>query len=530
MRESLGVEFVGAMAIMERLCDRLAKKLLIVVIFLISTVSAAASLEGKEPPSLIFLGGVGEIGGSAYLLDTGRERILVDCGAALREAKREGGEKFPVDPATIDYVLITHAHVDHVGRLPLLAAGGFRGRILGTDATGELLKIILKRTFTEGGAPVGISVDELPTFLMERYEAVPYDREVALGPRISLIMRHAGHILGSAIIVLTLQADNGERLTVVFSGDLGGGYHPFLRPPAGVRQADYVLAESTYGAVKRRPPCHEEFGHLIADTVAAGGSVLIPAFTLDRTQQILFVLGRLKEEGRLPARLPVYADSGTAEAITKVYARYSCYFRDEVKKALHIRRNPFHFPGLKWVTPAGAAAAYKRGKPAVYVTSGGMADHGNAPAHLMRMVENAKDLIILVGWQAPGSLGAALQEGRRRVKVPVMENVQGYEEKDVRMRVACITDFSGHGDGCGILTWLAGIDGVRRVFVVHGAMENSAAMAEVIETHLGIPAEVPPISRRAFLDCQDPPQRPRDGDPCRGLREEKHLSREVMAP
>jgi metallo-beta-lactamase family protein len=275
-------------------CIRKAGCCFIIACLLFFNPGALSGAGPDHSPSIRFLGAARTIGGSASLIDTGHLRLLLDFGSFPDGKKRDESLERSFDPASIDYVLLTHAHADHAGRIPLLYRWGFKGRVIGTDATRSLLRITLAQSLTimeERGAADYDRADV--ERMLKNYLVVPYGQKISLSADVSLRLRNAGHILGSAIFELWFKDRNGP-IKIVASGDMGSGVLSLLPPPAILDQGDYILVESTYGPFRQGETDDRRFGNEVRNTLRAGGSVLIPAFTLDRTQKVLYVLGRLK--------------------------------------------------------------------------------------------------------------------------------------------------------------------------------------------------------------------------------------------
>lgn len=497
----------------------------LIVITACLIVWTSASLWGGEPadgPAIKFLGAARTAAGSAYLIDAGTYRLLIDFGAFPQGKTDQDLSPLPFDPASLDYVFITHAHADHAGRLPLLFRKGFKGRVIGTGATRDLLAITL-----EGALKIdrerdaaGYGEEEIQKIL-RHYWAVPYDQEVSVSPQLSFRLRNAGHILGAAMIELWIRGRKGP-VKVVATGDMGRSVHVLLPPPAVITDADYILVESTYGPIKRGYEDYRAFGTAIGQTLRSGGSVLIPAFALDRTQKVLEVLGRLKAERVIPTQTPVYVDSPSAQAITQVYRTYN---RDLIPPS---RQHNLHganldFPGLRLVKSRQSLAAHAKRQPAIFVTTSGMLDHGQAPRHLERMIGDKRHLLAIVSFQAPGTLGALLQQGAKTVKIPLAsvpgeEGAGAYEEKAVKMRVQTFELFSNHADGCDILTWLSHFPKTKHVLVVHGEEDHALGMVRAIRENLGFSASAPRIGDVYPLSPSAPDRPLASGvQPCHGL-------------
>ncbi|MCX7816743.1 MAG: MBL fold metallo-hydrolase [Syntrophales bacterium] len=437
-----------------------------------------------------FLGGTGGVKGSSILLDTGKEKILIDCGSAV-EGKTVRGN-FDFDPSSIDYLFITHAHNDHIGRIPELIERGFKGRIIGTKATRDLLTIVLRQDHSH--SPGRVYHSKLIETILAKYEPYPYRETVRLRPGLIFRLHNAGHILGSSVVELVV-GEGKDQLSFVFSGDLGSRDHLFLGGPDYIERADYVIVEGTYGPVKKMKIPLENLGKRIGETLKSGGSVLIPAFALDRTQQVLFALREFKCKGFIPKDTPVYADSKTAKEITEIYRKFINYFDPEYRRSLSCERDPFYFRGLKWVSKERVLSYHSEKKPAIFLTSGGILEYGNVLDHLSVMAEDPKNLLVIVNHQPAGSLGDKLLKGQRSVCIPRWDATGTSKGDclmmDVRMSVMPFQGFAGHADGYEILEWLSRVRGIRKVFVVHGDYQNVHAMARTIKTKLGLDAVAP---------------------------------------
>jgi metallo-beta-lactamase family protein len=446
-------------------------------------------------PLIRFLGATRMVGGSCCLVDTGKTRLLIDFGLFYGEHETRNSI-IEFDPATIDYVLLTHAHIDHAGRIPLLYRNGFRGKILATDATKKLAGVIVEMSMNiaekQGRAIYGI---EDYRRMMKNFMVVPFDRVLKLNPKISVRFSQSGHILGAAIIELWIENADGV-VKVVATGDLGNENLLLLQKPEIIREGDYVLVESTEGPVRRAETDYVKFGKELQKTLKAGGSVLIPTFVLDRTQNIIYVIGMLKQKRIIPEDTPVVVDSGTAHKVTGIYREFKKYFRPGAVEHPDPHDDPLRFQHLYELNPQEALRMHDRDQPAIYISSSAMLDHANAPRHLAGMIENPKNLLAVVGWQAPGTPGWKLQRGARTLRIPVEGNTDGmtgtvYVEKTVKMKVKTFDMFSYHADGCQILTWLSNFEKIKKVFVVHGEKENALRMAELITERLGFKASAP---------------------------------------
>lgn len=453
---------------------------------------------------LTFWGAAGMVTGSSYLIETGGRKLLVDCGMFQGSKATEALNRrpFPYDVSEVEAVLLTHAHIDHSGLLPRLCKAGFRGRIYATNATADLCRIMLpdsahiqefeaefanRKGRRAGRAPVEplYTVDDAYVCL-KQFAPTPYESAIAVMPNVTALFRDAGHILGSSIIELTV-AENGSPQKLVFSGDLGQPGQPLIKDPAYVGEADYVVMESTYGNRRHEQADKGEMlAGIINDTVKRGGNVVIPAFAVGRTQTILYYLHKLLKANAIPD-IPVFIDSPLAISATDIFDDHPQDFDVEAYDLLcNQHDNPLRLPRLKFTRTAEESKTINMLKePAVIISASGMADAGRILHHLKHNLWRPESSVVLVGYQAEGSLGRRLVDGVRRVKI------MG-EEINVRAKVFNLDGFSAHGDQEVLLDWLAHFSALPAgVFVVHGEPEQSAALAEMIKDKLKVAAYVP---------------------------------------
>lgn len=450
---------------------------------------------------LTFLGAAGTVTGSRLLVEHDSHRVLVDCGMfqGARELRRRNWEPFPVDPSTVDSVVLSHTHLDHVGWLPRLVVEGFSGPVYCTAYTAELAAIVLRDAAhlqeedARYAAEKGFSRHTPPLPLFDTAAAdkaigllrpVPYRQPVAAAPGIEVRLHHAGHILGSAVVTLSA----GER-TLVYSGDLGRPDHPLLAPPDPVPAADVVVVESTYGDRAHPPRSLAGVADAISRAIARGGSVLIPAFAVDRTPVMLAALRDLMNTGRVP-RVPVYVDSPMALAALEVYRRAVRAGTPDVRPRTDTG-DPFD-PGTLHLAPsvAESVALNHPTTPSILISAAGMATGGRVVHHLAALAPDPRNLILLAGFQVPGTRGRALLEGATTIKahgryVPVHAQVLGLDE------------FSSHADADDIITWLRTAPRPPDTcFVVHGEPAASTALADRITHELGWCAVTPRQSEK----------------------------------
>jgi len=461
-----------------------------------------------ESPILTFLGAAGTVTGSRFLVDAGGARILVDCGMfqGRRDIRERNWAPFPVDPASIDAVVLSHAHVDHCGYLPALVRNGFAGPVVCTPGTAELAPIMLRDAahLQEEEASYaqrkGYSKHHPPKPL---YTADDAEAAIELLRRVELDVRHplpggvpvrlqaAGHILGSA----TVELDLGHRV-VLFTGDLGRANHPILRPPRPPADADVVVTEATYGGRVHGDLDEglELLAGVIRRTAARGGSIVIPSFAVDRTEVVLLALGRLVREDRIP-RLPIYADSPMALAVLDVYRKAMVTGSDEVRPGPW-PDDPFDAAGdLREVpTPEGSRALHDLPFPSIILSASGMASGGRVLHHLDRRLPDPRNAVVLVGFQAPGTRGDVLASGAQTVKL-----LGRYVP--VRAEVLALRCFSVHADEEELLGWLSDAPHAPDVaYVVHGEPDASETVRQRISHELAWPAVVPRHGERVRVD------------------------------
>ncbi len=463
---------------------------------------------------LNFLGAAQNVTGSRHLLQANGTKILVDCGLYQeRHFKARNWEPFEVPPSSINAVLLTHAHLDHCGLLPKLVKEGFKGKIYGTSATGEIAQIILldsakiqeedaeyklKRHQREGRKG---PFPEKPLYTIEDVEVccplfspVKYKQSIHLADGLEATFFDAGHVLGSSIIQIKAQA-NGQERTILFSGDMGRPDRPIVQNATSFEQADYVLIESTYG--DRIHEAKEDTKKKIADVINStrpGGNIVIPSFALERSQELLYYINELMLENAIP-RLKVFLDSPMASRITKVFQHHRELFDEEMSDHVRHNESPFKFPELKITGTSDESKRINHIKESVIIIAGsGMCTGGRIKHHLVNNITNPINTIMFVGYQAEGTLGRLIINGKKEIRIHGQNHL-------VKARITRINGFSAHADRNELFTWLSKLKKPpRKVFVVHGETKSAHQFADYIREKTGWQVVVPAYKDEIALD------------------------------
>jgi len=455
---------------------------------------------------LSFLGAARNVTGSRHLVTVDNLKFLIDCGLFQeRQFKARNWEPFPFAPDTLDAVLLTHAHLDHCGLLPKLVREGFSGPIYCTAATAEIAKIVLldsaniqeedaefkrerhRREGRKGPYPEAplYSVDDARACLPQLFP-VRYEETVELADGVSATFHDAGHILGSSMVKMNV-ARNGERRSLLFSGDVGRWDRPILRDPTLFQEADYVVVESTYGdrTHESQETIEERLAEVVNSTVKAGGNIVIPSFALERSQEVLYYMNELLMGNRIP-HLVVFVDSPMAVTVTDVFQQHPELFDEEMTQLVRHRNSPFEFPGLTMVRTVDQSKAinYISGT-AMIIAGSGMCTGGRIKYHLVRNISRPESTVLFVGYQAAGTLGRQIVDGAEEVRILGQRH-------PVRARVAQIHGFSAHADRDELFRWLSSLqEPPRQVFVVHGESEAAGHFAGFLREKTGWNVSVP---------------------------------------
>lgn len=464
---------------------------------------------------ITFCGAAETVTGSCYLVETAQYRFLVDCGMfqGNKEIRHLNQAKFLFNPSAVDFVLLTHSHVDHVGLVPKLWKQGYRNGIYATKATVDLCGIVLpdsghiqemevewrNRKKARQGAPLEeplyTAADALKCLTLFRPQV--YNREFEPAPGVRVVFRDAGHILGSAIIEITV-TENDTPVKLVCSGDLGQKNQPIIADPSLITEADYLLVESTYGNRNHENP-EQRIGllqRIITESVQSGGNLVIPAFAVGRTQDLLYHLKTLLRTGKIP-RVPVYIDSPMAVSVTEIYRDNPGCYDQPTRQLFDAGESPFEFPNLHFIRTAEESKELNETtKGAIIISASGMCEAGRVLHHLKHNLWRSGSHILFVGYQAEGTLGRRLLEGVKGVKI------MG-EEINVQAQIHSIDGFSAHADQTGLLDWVKGFTKKPRgLFIVHGEHDAQVDFSKILKDELNFKTHIPKWGDQFALDTE----------------------------
>jgi len=481
--------------------------------------------------TLTFIGATRTVTGSKFLVSHNTTNVMIDCGLfqGRKQLRLKNWDEFlRVDgkrvlaPEDIDYVILTHAHIDHSGYIPRFVKQGFKGKIISTRITKDLCNILLrdsaylqeeearyanKKGYSKHRPALPLYEIEDATKSMEYFRTVERNEFVTISPDIKFRFRNAGHILGSCIVEMWIK-QGAERIKVVFSGDLGRMRTPILKNPDYIREADYLLMESTYGdRLHPSDSTNEELISIIRETHKNRSVLLIPAFAVERTQELIYILKKLGAEGKIPT-LPIYIDSPMAINVTKVFEDYrEIYDKEAMALIDKDGRSIFRAPNIHFTSTRQESKGLNEMRgPAIIVSASGMATGGRILHHLKERLPNPKNTVLMVGYQAVGTRGRSLLDGAKTVKIHGMY-------VPVNAKITSITAFSAHADYGEILKWLRGIKKTkpRMVFMVHGEHDSLISMGQKIEqeygweTYIPYPLQMVPIGKNVPLPTKEGP-------------------------
>ena len=463
---------------------------------------------------ITFLGATRTVTGSNFLVEGAGKKFLVDCGMwqGKAEQEMENSQEFEYNPSEIDFMLLTHAHIDHSGRIPKLYNEGFRNKVYAHKATCDLCALMLpdsghiqetevewknKKRKRKGEEPIEpIYTAEDAVRCLEIFEPVQYDQIIEITPEIHVRFNDAGHMLGSSIIEVWVKEGDKETKTV-FTGDIGNNDIPLLSPPTMIEDTDFLVMESTYGSRlhMRNDEKAQIFLDVVSETLDNGGTVVIPSFAVGRTQEILYEINKLKDEHddeefrrkyKTIMKAPVYVDSPLAISATEVFRENTELFDEETKEEIMRGDNPLEFPGLKFTKTADESKALNEDQtPSIIISASGMCEVGRIKHHLKHNLWNPKSTILFVGYQAPGTLGYSIVNGAKKVKI-------FGEEIAVNARIEYIEGYSGHADQELLMNCIYSyIKKPKHIFLVHGEPESQDVLADKIEEETKIGVTIP---------------------------------------
>ncbi len=475
---------------------------------------------------ITFLGATKTVTGSNFLVEGAGKRFLIDCGLHQGRMEEEllNDKPFEYDVNSIDFMLLTHAHIDHSGRIPKLYKDGYRNPIYATKATCDLCEIMLpdsghiQETENEiknkkrKRAGVRQLLEPLYTArdaidCMEVFKGVNYDEIIDITPEIQVRFNDAGHMLGSSIIEVWI-TENGKQEKIVFSGDLGNNDIPLLASPTMIESADYLIMESTYGSRihLRNDDKASLFLNIVSETINNGGTVVIPSFAVGRTQEILYELNKIKDQHKddeefqkkfeTLMNIPVYVDSPLAVSATEVFKKNMDLFDDEIKEFISRGDNPLEFNGLHFTRSVEESKALNESdEPCIIISASGMCDVGRIKHHLKHNIWNPLSTILFVGYQAPGTLGRRIVDGQEKVKILG-------EEFAVKARIEYIEGFSGHADQNGLISFVASFNTKmpKHIFLVHGEEDSQEVLKDKLIEQTGVDVTIPSYGEEYTLD------------------------------
>jgi metallo-beta-lactamase family protein len=447
--------------------------------------------------SLKFCGGVGHVTGANFLLKTPGGQMLVDCGMVQgsKEDRALNWEPWIYDPSKVGALVITHAHIDHIGRVPKIVKDGFSGPIYSTAATKEL-SVLMLADAAKVGALDAKALGREPLYnqadverALDRWETIGYHEEKEILPGLTVYLRDSGHILGSANVRARVSLPGGGEVAVGFSGDLGNSPTLLMPDPEPAPDIDYLVTESVYGDRRHegRDARRDKLREVFSRVLARGGTVVVPTFSLEKTQSLLYELNELVEAGELP-KTPVYLDSPLAIGVTEVYAKHIGSFRRSVREDAASGDHIFDFPGLVQVDEHRLSEAINQDqRPKIVLAGSGMSEGGRVRSHERHFLGDPKSALVLVGYQVLGSLGRRLQDGAKSVRI------DGQDVK-VRAEVAWVSGYSSHADTDGLLAFAercAAGERLRKVFTAMGEPKAAMFLAQRIRDELGVEAVHP---------------------------------------
>ncbi|RKD31212.1 MBL fold metallo-hydrolase RNA specificity domain-containing protein [Thermohalobacter berrensis] len=490
-----------------------------------------------------FLGAAKVVTGSNFLITTDKYKILIDCGMfqGSEQLEKLNFEDFKFDPSEIDFMLLSHAHIDHSGRIPKLVKEGFNGKIICTKATKDLCDIMLKdsghiqesdakwenKKRKREGKPLvkPLYTVKDATVSLNYFDPVLYDQKIDINEDVTVRFKDAGHILGSSIIELWIK-EKGNTVKIVFTGDLGMRDRPIIRDPELIEEADYLIIESTYGnrlhenAEKRT----EKLVEIINSTVMNNGTVIIPSFAVGRTQELIYELNKYYEYNKNLdqfMKIPIYIDSPMAVSATEVFQENTYCFDEEAKKLILSGDNPFEFSNLHYVRDQQESMRLNNANyPKVIISASGMCTAGRVRHHLKHNLWDEKNSVVFVGYQAEGTLGRILKDGAKKVKL-LGERIA------VKAKIYDIEGFSAHADRDELIRWLNGFKSMpNKIFIVHGEEDSAEEFADLVSERFNVETIVPDMGD--VFDLKDEFYKEKSGEVLKPLQQKENIQEELQ--
>jgi len=457
---------------------------------------------------LTFYGGTGTVTGANFLLATENCKVLIDCGLLQGDAGADdfNRSEFAYNPAEVDYLLVTHTHIDHIGRIPKLVKDGFKGQIISTPETREMAELLLADTVKildsdsrrDGVLPMYDVKDVAAALTL--WDTLPYHTDKELKDGLNIYFKDAGHILGSVMIEISRKGPDGQAKKIVFTGDLGNSPSPLLKDTEEITDANYIVMESVYGDRNHEPKDErlKKLQQIIEEVIAKKLTLIIPTFSVERTQMIIYEMNEMfGKAGGIKYQIPVFIDSPLAIKITGVYQRYTEDFNDKVRGEIKSGDDIFNFPKLRFMIQGGESKMIEMvPNPKIIMAGSGMSMGGRVVLHEKHYISNPNAEILFVGYQAAGTLGRQLQDGAKKVKI-------FGEEKEVRAKIDSIAGYSSHKDSDNLIAFVekAAEGGkLKKVFPVMGEPKSSMFLTQRLRDYLGVDAIYPELNQEIDID------------------------------
>jgi len=447
---------------------------------------------------LTFCSGAGTVTGSNFLLEGNGKKFLIDCGLLQGEIEDNlNWQDFPYDPSTIDILFITHAHIDHIGRIPKIINDGFKGKIYSTIPTKDIVEVMLADTAHLLSRDTANGLDKIYTAenikkAMDLWETIDYGQKLNVDHGFQFSYKDAGHILGSGMLQVFY---NGKK--IVFTGDLGNSPSPIIKNTDNLSDVDYLIMESVYGDRNHedRSERQQLLEKVIKDNYQRRGTLMIPVFSLERTQELLYEINEMAENKRI-LKMPIFLDSPLAIKLTYLYKKYEKYFNEKALKIINAGDDVFDFVGLNFSDSTDQSKSIIRVPgPKVIMAGSGMSNGGRIIHHEKNYLGDKNNTLLLIGYQSVGTLGRAILDGAKKVRILG-------EDIPIKARIEMISGYSGHKDSDHLVEFVANINkGLKKVFVVMGEPKSSMFLAQKIKDNLGINAVVPEAGDSVYINC-----------------------------